>query len=371
MPRVLHVVHDFGDNSVTGIVCNIVQHRQSQRIEFHVGAVTSNDARSVDLREVGAETAEFFQGNSISKAIRNYVCEHNIDLVHSHSPRTAVLTYLALRPLRHIPHIQTRHLLTTPGSRRFGIIYTVVDRISLLMSDFVIPVSRTMGDQIRTLPGIKSQRVRPIQNGVDTLRFHVPEHRDATRNELGIGREEAVLIFIGRIEVMKRIDVLLSAFAELCPDFPQARLLIAGNGSLMQKLVLMTDNLGIANHVSWLGFRRDVPKLLAASDIYVQPSSNEGLSLSILEAMAAGNTIVSTDVGAAREMLEHGTSGLIVPPNDTSALSSALRAVLSDKAKAATLAQAARERVINSFSIEKMADAYHHLYQDVLHEQRK
>jgi glycosyltransferase involved in cell wall biosynthesis len=111
-----------------------------------------------------------------------------------------------------------------------------------------------------------------------------------------------------------------------------------------------------------------VPQLLAASDIYVQSSNNEGLSLSILEAIAAGKTIVSTDVGAAREVLEHGVTGLIVSPDDAPAFAVALRTALADPQKAADLAQNARRVVNDQFSVEKMANSYGKAYQRLLAE---
>jgi glycosyltransferase involved in cell wall biosynthesis len=264
--------------------------------------------------------------------------------------------------------MQTRHLLATPQSRRLGIVYTAVDRASLFMSDLVVPVSKTMGEQICAIPGLDARKVEPIQNGVDTRRFFVPEARSAVREELGLAPEDTVLIFAGRLEVMKRVDILLSALASQLVEFPNTHLLIVGEGTLKSDLMAQAQLLGIAAHVRWLGFRRDVPQLLAASDIYVQSSNNEGLSLSILEAIAAGKTIVSTDVGAAREVLEHGVTGLIVSPDDAPAFAVALRTALADPQKAADLAQNARRVVNDQFSVEKMANSYGKAYQRLLAE---
>jgi glycosyltransferase involved in cell wall biosynthesis len=366
MPKILHVMHDFHDNSMTRIVTQIVQHLSPKGYEFHTGAVTDSPQRREELREQGATTVEFFQHKSVPDAIRAYVQEHKIDLVHSHSPRTAIHTSFALRRLSHIPHAQTRHLLATPQSRRMGILYTAVDRASLFMSDLVVPVSKTMGEQIRGVPGIDSRKVEPIQNGVDTQHFFVPEVREEVRQELGIAQGETVLIFTGRLEVMKRIDILLSALAGQLAQFPNTRLLLLGEGTMKDKLMVQAQQSGIAERVHWLGFRRDVPRLLAAADVYVQSSNNEGLSLSILEAMAAGKTIISTDVGAAREVLQHGDTALIVPADDAAGFSEALRDVLANPQKAATLARNARRIVNEQFSVEKMASAYGDVYRRLL-----
>ena len=366
MPRILHVMHDFHDNSMTRIVMQIVQHLSPNGSEFHTGAVTDSPQLKDELRESGAQLVEFFHHKSVPEAIRAYVQQHDIDLVHSHSPRTAIHTFFALRRMSRVPHMQTRHLLATPQSRRLGLVYTAVDRASLFMSDLVVPVSKTMGEQIRAIPGLDARKIEPIQNGVDTRRFFVPEVRQSVRKELGLAPGDAVIIFAGRLEVMKRVDVLLSALAAQLAQFPNTHLLIVGEGTLKSELMAQAQGLGIADHVRWLGFRRDVPQLLAAADIYAQSSNNEGLSLSILEAMAAGKTIVSTDVGAAREVLEHDITGLIVPPDDTTKFAASLRTVLDDPQKASHLAQNARRVVNDQFSVEKMADSYNQAYQRLL-----
>lgn len=366
MPRILQVMHDFHDNSMTRIVTQIVQHLSPEGFEFHTGAVTDSPQRKEELREQGATIVEFFQHKSVPDGIRAYVQEHRIDLVHSHTPRTAIQTFLALRRLSQVPHMQTRHLLATPQSRRLGVVYTAVDRASLFLSTLVVPVSKTMGDQICAMPGMDSRKVKPIQNGVDTRRFYVPEVREAVRQELGIAPEDTALIFTGRLELMKRIDVLLSAFAAQRSAFPNTRLLIVGEGVLKSELMAQAQRSNIMDRVHWLGFRQDVPRLLAAADIYVQSSNNEGLSLSILEAMAAGKTIISTDVGAAREVLEHDITALIVPPDDANAFSNALHTVLADSEKAGALARNARHVVNEQFSVEKMALAYGDAYRRLL-----
>jgi glycosyltransferase involved in cell wall biosynthesis len=235
--------------------------------------------------------------------------------------------------------------------------------MSLYMPDALIPVSKTMAGQILDMPFIGADKVIPVQNGVDTTWFAVPRERAGARAELGLGDDETVFVYTGRIDLMKRLDLLISAFKAVHDQYPQTRLLIVGKGELERELREQAAALGIAGQVVWAGFRRDVPRMLAAGDIYMQSSSNEGLSLSILEAMAAGKAIVSTDVGAAREVLEQDVTALIVPPLDLEALTEAMAALLASPERAQRLASKALEVVNAQFSKEAMADGYHKVYE--------
>jgi glycosyltransferase involved in cell wall biosynthesis len=362
MPTILHLVHDFYDHSMSRLTLQIIQQLHPQGYDFHVGAVTDYDMISEKFREAGATTIEFFKMGKLQDVVRDYLTDHNIPLLHSHSPRTAVTAGLALRGMSGVAHVHTRHLLTNPGSRRFGIAYTAIDRASLFIPDLVIPVSKTMGEQINQIPLLSASKIHPIQNGVNTERFYVPEARAACRAELGLADDEIALIFTGRFDVMKRLDLLIEAFARARQRHPRIRLILVGKDGLIDALKAQAEALGAADALIWTGFRSDIPRLLAAADIYVQSSSNEGLSLSILEAMAAEKTIVSTDVGAAREVLEHGKTALIIPPLDANALTSAILHVLDDRVLAARLATSARQAVTACFSIERMAEEYRLVY---------
>jgi glycosyltransferase involved in cell wall biosynthesis len=362
MPAILHILHDFSDNSTTRIASLIMRALSKRGFRFHAGAVTDKDEASQYLRAAGVRTVEFFRQKNIVAAIQHYVRSQDIRIVHSHSPRTAIQGYFALHGQSSIAHIQTRHLLATPTSRRWGLLYTAADRLSLYLSQTIIPVSKTMEEQIQRIPGISPSRVISIQNGVDTDMFFQPQARMELRKDLGIEPHHKVLIFNGRLELMKRLDILLEAFGRIHAEFPEAILVIAGEGSLENELRSFAQSLQIHENVRWLGFRRDIPSLLAAADIYVQSSSNEGLSLSILEAMAAEKTVISTDVGAAREVLDHMQTGIIIPPNNPARLAEAFRIALSDPERAQALASRARMVAKERFSVERMVDAYADVY---------
>ena len=155
----------------------------------------------------------------------------------------------------------------------------------------------------------------------------------------GVARE------IARLEAQKGITDLLDAAAML----PDVVFEIAGEGPQRDQLVAKAATLGVADRVRWLGHRDDVPALLAAADLFVLPSLNEGLPLAAMEAMLAGVPIVATDAGGTGEIVRDGITGVLVPPGDPEALSASIRALLSDRPRAARLAIAARELIEDFF----------------------
>ena len=146
---------------------------------------------------------------------------------------------------------------------------------------------------------------------------------------------------------------------------PEARLVIAGEGSLKTEMQALAETLGISYAVRWLGFSRNMPGLLAAIDVYVQSSINEGLSLSILEAMAAEKAVVATSVGGTKEVIADGETGFLVPPGSSAALAAAVIATLDDPQRRAAVSRAAKAYVEAEFDFRRMVDRYEALYASV------
>ncbi|MCG2766801.1 MAG: glycosyltransferase, partial [Anaerolineae bacterium] len=201
------------------------------------------------------------------------------------------------------------------------------------------------------------------RNAVDCEAFYAPGERDPFRRQFGLTPESQVIGFAGRIEKQKRLDLLLEGYSLILARHPHARLMIIGEGPLRPTLEALASSLGISHAVTWTGFRKDIPRVLAAMDLYVQPSSNEGLSLSILEAMAAGKPVIATDVGGASEVVTDGRTGILIPAGSSSAIGAAIADLLDHPEKRSTLAQAARSHVIQEFGVQRMTDAYRHLYE--------
>jgi glycosyltransferase involved in cell wall biosynthesis len=281
--------------------------------------------------------------------------------VHTHTPRTIIQAARALAGLPAVTHVATKHLLNAPQDRRWGLAFALLDRFSLYLPHRLMPVSQTMERQIIALPGLR-QRTTMVRNAIPCDEFYAPQERDACRAELGLPLDAPVIGYTGRVQQVKRLDLLLHAFVTIRQRYPQARLLIAGDGDERPELEELAEQLDIEQAVIWTGFRQDIPRLLAAMDIYILPSINEGLPLSVLEAMAAGKPVIATTVGGTAEAVTQEQTGMLIPPGSVGAISTALLDLLDHPEKQRRLAESARTFVTDAFGLTRMVESYRHIY---------
>lgn len=186
----------------------------------------------------------------------------------------------------------------------------------------------------------------------------------ALRAALVRGRPDYVVLTPARLHPQKGHAYLLAAAAQI----PDATFVLAGDGPLRPALEEQARRLGVADRCVFLGYRTDVPELLAAADLLVLPSLFEGLPVSVLEAMAAERPVVATAIGGTDEAITSGESGLLVPARDAAALASAIRRLQADPAFARRLASAGRERVEREFTTDVTARQVMRIYDEVLAE---
>jgi glycosyltransferase involved in cell wall biosynthesis len=355
-----------GDSSIGRIVQRLIRYSGDQEYSWHVGGLHGPGNMRLDFSRLRAQVVDFSERTSgsgnLTGRIREYIANHQVKIVHTHSPLTILKAAKALTGVRHTMHLATVHLLYAPGDRRWGMLYALLHRFTLYLPDHMVAVSQKMGRQVAAYPCIKASRVTAIQNAIDCESYYLPGQRDDCRSEFGLAPESPVIGYMGRIEKMKRLDLLLHAFVPVLARRPQARLMIIGEGKSKTELDAIAERLGISHAVIWTGFRQDIARLLAAMDVYVQPSANEGLSLSILEAMAAGKPVIATDVGGAHEVITDQQTGILVRSGSTSAIGTAILELLDHPQKRSVLAQAGRNHVEQQFGVQQMVDAYMRVY---------
>ena len=239
-------------------------------------------------------------------------------------------------------------------------VYEFLNKVALRRFDRIVAVSPEVREQI-VEAGIPRRAVSVIHNGID---FEEDAGERATvRLEFGLKPEEKLLLRVGRLAVIKGNDVLLRAFATLSHN---CKLLFVGDGEDRERLETLCRELNLGNRVIFAGFRSDMSRLLAAADVFVISSLNEGLPMVLLEAMASRRPIVSTGVGAIPEVITHNKSGLLIPPADAAALASAIAEVLSSPERARELAAEAYAYYQRHHSRAAMGERYLELYQNLL-----
>jgi glycosyltransferase involved in cell wall biosynthesis len=206
---------------------------------------------------------------------------------------------------------------------------------------------------------------------VDLTRFAGAPAGERLRHELHLPPNSRLVVVASRLTRLKGIECFLSAAAALSVKHPDVRFLIVGETSppdpaYLQSLERLARELGIADRVTFTGRRSDIPAVLGAADVAVMPSLNEALSNVVLESMAAGAPVVATRVGGTPEALTDGATGLLVQPGDAGAIATAVSRLLDDRALACRLGRAARERIAERFSVERMVSATEDLYAELL-----
>ncbi len=202
--------------------------------------------------------------------------------------------------------------------------------------------------------GRAGQRTDVIPSGVDTDRFRPSADRIAAKARLGLDVGRPLIGTVGRLEPRKGTATLIAALATLRAGGRDASLVVVGDGPLRSELVATAARLGLASHVQMLGDRADIEDILAAVDVFVLPSRTEGMSNALLEAMAMALPVVATAVGGTPEVIAEGESGLLVPPDDPSAMAAATARLLDDRPSAARLGAAARQAVEERFGARSM-----------------
>lgn len=246
--------------------------------------------------------------------------------------------------------------------------WKLFDKIANALSDVVVVNSLMVAADTIRRDGIRHDKLVCIYNGLDAKRFQQElPFRATVRQSLELKDEQVVLIIVANLIAYKGHAELIDALAKLAPRFPDLRLLVVGqDNGIGDALKARAQNLGVGDLIQWLGLRRDIPRLLAAADIYTCTSHEEGFSNSLLEALASGKAVVATRVGGNAEMLEEGALGLLVQPHDSDGFVTSLGELIADPARREWLGRCAAARVAQCYAFEQMVDQYVKLYRNEL-----
>ena len=291
--------------------------------------------------------------------VRTLVRDQGIRLVHLHagiaweghdSAQAAREADARVLRTEHLPY-----LLTDPDQRE-GYVAAIdhVDRV-LCVSDGA--------RQSFAAEGVPADKLCAVPNGIPDPG---PAPADGVRAELGLGPDDALVLTVGRFTPQKAYDVWLDAVGPVLDAAPHARLVWVGDGPLWTEIRDEVERRGLGDRVRLVGRRGDVPRLMAAADLFVLPSRFEGLPLVVLEALAAGLPVVATRVVGSEEAVRDGETGRLVPPEDAASLADAVAGALADDDGRARWAGAARADFEARWTDARMADDTAAVYDDLL-----
>lgn len=285
--------------------------------------------------------------------IRRYAREHGpFDVIHGHSSKGGALARLAAlgSPAAAIYTLHGLIMMDPLLPAWKWLLYLSIEIGLSLGTSRIIAVSPEESRAAKKLR-LGNRRVITIPNGVGPA---VLATREQARREMGAGERELVIGFIGRLVEQKAPEVLIEAFAQAVEFAPHARLALVGGGPLEPDLRLLSERIGVADKIIWLG-ERDARGVIAGFDLFALSSRKEGLPYVVLEAMAAGLPVVATSSSGVEILIDPGVSGLVVPPDDARAFGNALTSLLVDQPLLQRMGQASRERAA-LFTIDLMAD---------------
>jgi glycosyltransferase involved in cell wall biosynthesis len=229
-------------------------------------------------------------------------------------------------------------------------------RLVFRLSQRVLVNAEEIRAGLAALPWIDANKLRVVHNGVDLALFRPGGDGQAMRRAWGVPADAPLALAVGSLTPQKDHDLLARAAARLRGVLPESRVVVVGEGFLRPALEARVRALGLADRFLLAGFLADVRPALAAADLLVLSSDNEGMAWVLLEALACGLSIVATDVPGVRACVEPGLNGLIVPPRDEAALADALASLLADPARRRAMGARSRALAEARFAEDGMLD---------------
>ena len=284
---------------------------------------------------------------SAALKIRNLARSLRFDLVHANESHGVTSAWLA-RAHKHIPFVISRRVGFPVGRSRLA-------KARYLAASRIVAISRWVAEQL-TARGIPKEKINIVYEGVEIPRLPSSETRRQARSSWGISADAPLLGCAGALLPDKGQDLLIRALAQIHPEFPEAKLLLAGDGPDKLRLKQLAKELGINRAVLFAGFTNEMEKFYSALDLFVFPSLFEGLGTSLLAAMSYQIPSTAFNCCAFGEIIENNKSGLLAERANVQALSAAMVRVLRDPLGAIKMAAAARARIESVFSAHKMVD---------------
>jgi glycosyltransferase involved in cell wall biosynthesis len=236
-----------------------------------------------------------------------------------------------------------------------------------ILSDRLIAVSEEVKRELVRYRVATAEKIVVIPLGVDLEPFLAGAgQRGKLRRELGLTDSEPLVGIVGRIFPIKNHRLFFEAAARVAAELDGARFLVVGDGILRPAMEDYARALGIARHVQFVGWRRDLPIIYPDLDVLVVSSNNEGTPVSAIEAMAAGCPVVATRVGGLPDLIADGETGCLVPPRDPSALAAGILRLLRDRDAARSMGKAAQAAVAERFAVERLCRDVEGLYLGLL-----
>lgn len=348
--RVVHVTQTLELGGLEKLLIEFARHTDRGRFDLHFVSLSGRGVLAEDLEACGWPVTSLQHAAGLRPRLLWRLTQLfrslRADVVHTHDDRPLIYGALAAR-LARVKHVlHTRHGQSKETSRR----QRKLIRFAARRTDHFVCVSRDSA-RLAVENGMPAAKVSTLWNGIDLDRFACSGPR-----------LDGPVVTVARLNPEKDIATLVRAVALAIRECHSLRLEIAGDGVCLSDLKALVAERKLTEQVRFLGAVRDVPALLERASLFVLPSLSEGVSLTLLEAMARGLPVVATNVGGTPEVVVDGVTGLLVPAASPSELARAMLRLLANPEMARQIGHAGRERVEAHFDVRRMVGAYERLY---------
>lgn len=372
--KVLHLISSGGMYGAEAVVATLASNLQNRGEDIIVGVFDNahrpkNDA-SDRIEKAGIKVIRIpcrrRADRETVRAIRKLIRAEQIDILHSHGYKADIYGYLATRRLG-IPITATRH--NQRGLRHTLAIrlYEFFDILFLRHFNAVAAVSDLIAEELLRA-GVAPEKISVIGNGIDLSRF--VGATPTLSEELNKG-QRLLIGTVGRLIPQKGIEYFLMAAGEVLKKFPTLLFGIVGEGPHRSALEKLVRDVGIERSVVFTGLRADMPNVYASFDVFVLASLEEGMPMTVLEALASGLPVIATKVGAVAKLVFPTETGTLVQPKDAEGLAEALISFIEDPEFRVRLGQNGRSLVCKEYSSSVMSHRYLRLYEGLLNEKAR
>lgn len=361
--KLMQITHDLAIGGLQQVVINLCKAINRDIFDLSVLCIREMGVKAAELEQIGIPVmllpqkrngSDYFAFLKVAKILK----ENKTELIHTHNTQPFVDGAIGgvLAGVTNIIH--TDHARNFPDKKRYMFAEWVVSHFVKK----IVGVSDHTGANLVKYEKISPKKLVTIYNGIDISKYNIKINKEAKKDSLGIGSRSPIIGLGARLSEQKGLTYLLQAMPEVIRVFPDIVLFIAGEGPLEADLKNETERLKINRNVLFAGPRLDFPDILNLFDLFVLPSLWEGFPMVLLEAMAAGCPILSTDVGGVSECIRHDYNGALITPRSNAELSSAIIRLLSNKELMLQYSQNNSRLVSEKYSIENMAREYEKLY---------
>ena len=362
--KILHVVWSLEVGGAEKLAYDMIHALPADRFDALVCSVNQNGILGDRLRQEGYSVYHREKKPGLDwstvRWLREIIAREKVDVIHAHQYSPLVYAVLAAVANRKLTLVYTEHGRIHPEVHHWK--RTLLNPLLARLVDSLVSISEATRLAMIEYDRLPGRRIRVIHNGVDFRKVRGMADIGLKRLELEIPDGYAVVGTAARFDQVKNLPMMLRAFRRVLTRRPETLLLLAGAGSLEPELKALACELKMEKKVRFAGLRHDLPDLLRIYDVFLLSSFTEGISITLLEAMANGVPAVVTDVGGNPEVVLDGETGYLVPGGEDEAMAARILELLEHPAEAREMGARGMRRVAESFSFARMMESYRELY---------